>query len=315
MSIEIKVPDLGDGVDSGDVLEILVREGERIRKDQGIVELETDKATVEVPSTHAGRVTKILIEVGQSVAVGAPLISLEADGAEAAEDKPVAPAKAAPAQPTPTAESKPKAPAAPTAKPEPVANRSLRRTRQPKKARHPKPPRSQTQPPRLPRPRSRLKRLQRQLPLSRQWLWPSSRARWPPDQPSGALLARSVSICNASRAAVKADGSPARTCWKRFARPVNKRRCGSSGRHRSRVAVQRQLGTGPHRTHVQDPAHHRRPDAQIVGILPARDEFRRRRRHRTGTDSRVQQSRLRGARHPVEFHAVRHQIGRDGAQE
>ena len=121
MSIEIKVPDLGDGVDSGDVLEILVREGERIRKDQGIVELETDKATVEVPSTHAGRVTKILIEVGQSVAVGAPLISLEADGAEAAEDKPVAPAKAAPAQPTPTAESKPKAPAAPTAKPEPVA--------------------------------------------------------------------------------------------------------------------------------------------------------------------------------------------------
>jgi pyruvate dehydrogenase E2 component (dihydrolipoamide acetyltransferase) len=54
MSIEIKVPDLGDGVDSGDVLEILVREGEMIRKDQGIVELETDKATVEDPQHPRG---------------------------------------------------------------------------------------------------------------------------------------------------------------------------------------------------------------------------------------------------------------------
>ena len=60
MSIEIKVPDLGDGVDSGDILEILVREGDTIRKDQGIVELETDKATVEVPCRHAGRVAKVL---------------------------------------------------------------------------------------------------------------------------------------------------------------------------------------------------------------------------------------------------------------
>ena len=52
---EVKVPHLGDGIESGDVLEILVREGDRIEKDQGIVELETDKATVEVPSSHAGR--------------------------------------------------------------------------------------------------------------------------------------------------------------------------------------------------------------------------------------------------------------------
>ncbi len=95
MSIEIKVPDLGDGVDSGDILEILVREGETIRKDQGIVELETDKATVEVPSTHAGRVTKILIEVGQSVAVGAPLIAIEAS--EASEGKSTTAQKETPA--------------------------------------------------------------------------------------------------------------------------------------------------------------------------------------------------------------------------
>ena len=106
MSIEIKVPDLGDGVDSGDVLEILVREGETIRKDQGIVELETDKATVEIPSTHAGRVTKILIDVGQSVAVGAPLIAVEAS--EASESKSAAPSKESPA----AAEEKVEEPAA-----------------------------------------------------------------------------------------------------------------------------------------------------------------------------------------------------------
>lgn len=95
MSIEIKVPDLGDGVDSGDILEILVREGETIRKDQGIVELETDKATVEVPSTHAGRVTRVLVDVGQSVAVGAPLIAVEAS--EASESQSAAPPKETPA--------------------------------------------------------------------------------------------------------------------------------------------------------------------------------------------------------------------------
>jgi len=78
MSIEIKVPDLGDGVDSGDILDVLVGEGDFIDKDQGIVELETDKATVEVPSPQAGKVTQVHVEAGQSVGVGAVLISLEA---------------------------------------------------------------------------------------------------------------------------------------------------------------------------------------------------------------------------------------------
>ena len=121
MSIEIKVPDLGDGVDSGDVLEILVREGEMIRKDQGIVELETDKATVEIPSTHAGRVTKILVDVGQSIAVGAALISLEAGEAGKTEEKPAAPSKAA----TPAAAAKTEPAAKPAAeKPKPAATKS-----------------------------------------------------------------------------------------------------------------------------------------------------------------------------------------------
>ena len=78
MTIDIKLPDLGDGIDSGDVLDVLVQEGDDIAIDQGVVELETDKATVEVPSTHAGTVVKVYVRAGQSVAIGDSLLSLEA---------------------------------------------------------------------------------------------------------------------------------------------------------------------------------------------------------------------------------------------
>ncbi len=103
MPIEIKLPSLGDQIESGDVLEVKVREGDVIKKDQGIVELETDKATVEVPSTHAGKVLKIHVKDGQTVKTGAPLITLE---------ETAAPAAAAPAPPTKPA-------SAPTSTPQP----------------------------------------------------------------------------------------------------------------------------------------------------------------------------------------------------
>ena len=77
MTIEIKLPDLGDGIDAGDVLEILVQEGDQIAVDQSIVEVETDKATVEVPSTHAGKVLQVHVSAGQSVSIGNPLITVE----------------------------------------------------------------------------------------------------------------------------------------------------------------------------------------------------------------------------------------------
>ena len=75
--IDIKLPSLGDGIESGDVLEVLVREGDVIAKDQGIVELETDKATVEVPSTHAGTVKKVHVSSGDTIKIGATMISIE----------------------------------------------------------------------------------------------------------------------------------------------------------------------------------------------------------------------------------------------
>ena len=79
--IEIKVPNLGDGIESGDVLTVLVREGDTIQAEQGIVELETDKAVAEVPSPHAGRVSKIHVRAGDAVQMGTTLITLQADSA------------------------------------------------------------------------------------------------------------------------------------------------------------------------------------------------------------------------------------------
>lgn len=122
MAIEIKLPDLGDGIDSGDVLEVLVSEGDVIEKEQGIVELETDKATVEVPSSHAGQVAKVHVQPGQTVKIGEALISLEATAAET-PPAPAAPPPPAPEPPAPTPEpaAAPPAEAAAPSEPQKVA--------------------------------------------------------------------------------------------------------------------------------------------------------------------------------------------------
>ncbi len=116
MAVEIKLPSLGDGVDSGDVLELLVAEGDQIEKDQGVVEMETDKATVIVPSDFAGKVTKIMVSEGDTLEVGQVILTIEASDAGAAAP---APAPAAPA-PAPTPEPEPPAPAPAAATPPPA---------------------------------------------------------------------------------------------------------------------------------------------------------------------------------------------------
>jgi pyruvate dehydrogenase E2 component (dihydrolipoamide acetyltransferase) len=127
MATEIKLPSLGDGIDSADVLEIFVNEGDDVQKDQGLMELETDKATVTVPSPVAGKITKFSVAVGQSVAVGSVFAMIEASGASPAAAAPKAnpPGKPA-APPNPPAQEPPKAaakPAAPVASnPAPTAN-------------------------------------------------------------------------------------------------------------------------------------------------------------------------------------------------
>ena len=80
MSIEFKLPELGENIQSGDVVNVLVEEGEPIAANQGVCELETDKAVVEIPCPHGGRVVKIHIHKGDTVRVGQTLLTLDTDG-------------------------------------------------------------------------------------------------------------------------------------------------------------------------------------------------------------------------------------------
>ncbi|MBD9480920.1 dihydrolipoyl dehydrogenase [Pseudoxanthomonas sp. PXM02] len=102
--IEAKVPDIGD-YDGVPVIEILVAVGDTVKKDQGLVTLESDKATMEVPSPAAGVVKEIKVKLGDELAEGSLVAILEGEGAAAAPAKaaPVAPSPAAPAAPTTSA--------------------------------------------------------------------------------------------------------------------------------------------------------------------------------------------------------------------
>jgi pyruvate dehydrogenase E2 component (dihydrolipoamide acetyltransferase) len=102
MAFEFKLPDIGEGVVEGEVVSWKVKEGEVVALDQPMVEIMTDKATVEIPAPKGGRVAKIMVPEGKMCAVGQVLIVIE-DGANgrATVAAPAAPAKPAPAPPPP----------------------------------------------------------------------------------------------------------------------------------------------------------------------------------------------------------------------
>src|SRR4029434_9173658 len=77
--MDVKLPRLAEGVDSGTVVSILVSEGQEIKKDQPFLELETQKAVGSIPSPESGTVSKIHVKEGMEVAVGQLLISISAD--------------------------------------------------------------------------------------------------------------------------------------------------------------------------------------------------------------------------------------------
>ena len=110
--IDIKVPDIGDFAEVG-VIEVLVKPGDSIKAEQSLITVESDKASMEIPSSHAGVVKELKVKLGDKIAEGAVVLTLEVQGAAAA-----APA-AAPAPAAPASESKPapapaaQAPAAP----------------------------------------------------------------------------------------------------------------------------------------------------------------------------------------------------------
>ena len=74
MAYEFRLPDLGEGLTEGEVARWLVAEGDEIAEDQPLVEIQTDKTTVEIPSPAAGTVTKILVADGDVVPVGTVLV-------------------------------------------------------------------------------------------------------------------------------------------------------------------------------------------------------------------------------------------------
>jgi len=82
MAYEFKLPDLGEGLTEGEVARWLVAEGQEIAEDEPLVEIQTDKTTVEIPSPAAGVVSRILVEEGAVVPVGTVLVVIGGDGVE-----------------------------------------------------------------------------------------------------------------------------------------------------------------------------------------------------------------------------------------
>ena len=125
-AIDVKVPDIGDFKDVP-VIELLVKPGDVVKKDDSLVTLESDKATMEVPAPQAGTVKELRVKLGDRVSEGSTILTLEASagaGAAAPQKQPAVPAKGATSAPSPApAKAPPAAPvgAAQAAAPAPPA--------------------------------------------------------------------------------------------------------------------------------------------------------------------------------------------------
>src|SRR4051794_35215438 len=105
MPTQIKLPNLGENIESGDVLTIFVSEGDTVKANQDLMEIETDKATMPIPAPQAGKITKILVGEGDTVQIGAPIMEIEASSG--------APVSTGEKKPAPPKEEKATAPAKP----------------------------------------------------------------------------------------------------------------------------------------------------------------------------------------------------------
>lgn len=82
MQKEFKLPELGENIEAADIVNVLVKEGDFVKKDQGIVEIETDKATIEVPSSVEGKISKLFVKAGDRVKVGETIMVVEEETQE-----------------------------------------------------------------------------------------------------------------------------------------------------------------------------------------------------------------------------------------
>ena len=85
MATEVRVPELGENIETADVTAVLVEKGDQVQADQPLIEVESDKASLEIPAPAAGTVEEIRIKAGQKIRVGQVILTL--GGADAAASK------------------------------------------------------------------------------------------------------------------------------------------------------------------------------------------------------------------------------------
>ena len=125
MPTEFQLPDLGENIEGGDVISVLVKEGDVLSTDQPVIELETDKAVIEIPSSVSGRIKEILVKEGGRASVGQPILTVDADSVPApeAESEPVDAPEGSTEQPP--AETRTEPPAAGSQSEPPAAGPSI----------------------------------------------------------------------------------------------------------------------------------------------------------------------------------------------
>jgi pyruvate dehydrogenase E2 component (dihydrolipoamide acetyltransferase) len=101
VAIEFKLPELGENIEQGDLVRVMVKPGDNVSEGQPVIELETDKAVIEVPSSVSGTVKDIAVKAGQKLKVGQTIFTVEGDGS-AVEEKKAAPQREASKKEVPT---------------------------------------------------------------------------------------------------------------------------------------------------------------------------------------------------------------------
>ena len=120
MIVEVKLPEISENVNEGDVTKVLVAPGDVVAVDQPLVELETEKAVFEVPSTAAGLVTEVMVKAGDTLGVGGVIARIDTEAKQGASAPAAATQPAAPAEkPAPVSAESPR-PSAPAASPAPA---------------------------------------------------------------------------------------------------------------------------------------------------------------------------------------------------
>ena len=315
MANQIKLPNLGENIESGDVLSILVSEGDTVKANQDLLEVETDKATMPVPSPQAGKITKILVarrrhgrrSARRSWRSKPPAPKRKRRSRSRTHRRKAAPPK--PKQPEP--EEAEEADADEDGREEERAGARSRRRRSRRARARAEERAAPTKPGR------RARRSQEGAPSRRTMTTCRATATRPPRPapPCAGSRGSWASICAACGRRATAAASRPKTC-SAFVRETNEQVAASTParRHAARSPDTDDFGG----VRIEKMSRMRQTIARnMVAVVhddPAAHELRRRRRHRARGHARAEQGRLRRPRHQAHRDAVRDQGGRLVAQ-